>query len=66
MAREETVSLPDVEVARRDDWALWCRVKGRLVPIPMQLVHAPRPLPLAGERITLVVPKWFAVDHGLV
>jgi hypothetical protein len=63
---EDVVHIEGVEVLKRTDWSLWCRIGAKELTVPAQVIHAPRPLPLPGERVTLVVPKWFAVDNGLV
>jgi hypothetical protein len=66
MSNEELANLPDVEILRKTDWSLWCRVGERQIAIPAQVVSAPRPLPLAGEVVTLVVARWFAVANQLL
>lgn len=65
MSTEDLVHLEGVEVLKRTDWSLWCRVGAKELTIPVQVIRAPRPLPLPGDRVTLVVPKWFALDQGL-
>jgi len=66
MSREELVHLAGVEVLKKTDWSLLCRIGGRELTVPAQVVDSPRPLPLAGEIVTLVVARWFAIDNGLV
>jgi hypothetical protein len=63
---KELVHLGDVEILKKTDWSLWCRIGKRLLTVPSQVVDAPRPLPLPGETVTLVVLRWFAVDNGLL
>jgi len=62
----DLVRLEGVEVLKRTDWSLWCRIGAKELTIPLQVIHAPAPLPLAGQRVTLVVPCWFAVDQSLL
>ena len=62
---EEFAHLQGVEIIRKTDWSLWCQIGERRITIPAQVVNAPRPLPLAGEVVTLTVAKWFAVANGL-
>jgi len=66
MSNEEIISLQGVEILRKTDWSLWCRIGERQLTIPAQVVNAPRPLPLAGEIVTLEVVRWFAIDNQLV
>ena len=66
MPAEDLVRLEGVEVLKRTDWSLWCRIGTKELTIALQVIRAPQPLPLPGERVTLVVPRWFAVDQGLV
>ena len=65
MSNEQLVHLRDVEILKKTDWSLWCRIGERRITVPAQVVSEPRPLPLAGEVVTLVVARWFAVDNGL-
>jgi hypothetical protein len=64
--QDTLVAYDDVRVLRRSDPGLWCRIDGvelfvaRLVPRPGTTVR------MAGDRGRLVVPEWFALDHGLL
>jgi len=66
VSNKDIISLQGVEIVRKTDWSLWCRVGERQITIPAQVVNAPRPLPLAGEVVTLEVARWFAIDNQLV
>ena len=66
MSSEELIHLSGVEVLKKTDWSLLCRIGERQLTVPAQVVESPRPLPLAGEIVTLAVARWFAVDNGLV
>ena len=66
MTQQDLIRLEGVEVLKRTDWSLWCRVDGTELSVPAQVIQSPRPLPLVGERVTLVVPRWFASGNGLV
>lgn len=64
MANEDTVSITDVEVIREGGLALLCRVRGREIWIPRaQILN--NGVRAVGDRGTIVVPRWFAADHGL-
>jgi hypothetical protein len=64
MQKDDSVAIDDVEVIREGGLALLCRLGGREIWIPRAQilnggVHA------VGDRGTIVVPRWFAADHGL-
>ena len=66
MSGQELIHLVGVKVLKKTDWSLWCRIGEREITVPAQVVNSPRPLPLSGEIVTLVVARWFATDNGLV
>jgi hypothetical protein len=60
----DMVTIPDVEVIREGGLALLCRVRGKEIWIPRaQILKGD--VRVAGDRGTIVVPRWFADDHGL-
>src|SRR5438067_10246598 len=62
---KDLVYVDDVSVLRMYDWALFCRIQGKEIAVPLAVIRSPTPLPLAGQRVTLGIEKWFAVAHGL-
>jgi hypothetical protein len=61
---DDTVTITDVEVIREGGLALLCRVRGKEIWIPhAQILNAG--VQTVGQRGSIVVPKWFADDHGL-
>ena len=64
MSKPDTVAISNVEVIREGGLALLCRVGSREVWIPRAQILNDGVRSL-GDRGTIVVPRWFANDHGL-
>ena len=45
---------------------LMCAVAGRVVPLPVVILHPECALKAAGDRGRLGVPRWWARERGLV
>ena len=45
---------------------LMCLVAGRVVPLPVVILHPECALKAAGDRGRLGVPRWWARERGLV
>jgi hypothetical protein len=61
---DDTITISNVEVVREGGLALLCRIRGKELWIPRaQILNGG--VRAAGDRGTIVVPKWFAADHGL-
>jgi len=58
------VQIPNVEVVRETSTLLWCRVGGREFYVPREQLFGDEVRRL-GDLGVLVVPDWFARDHGL-
>ena len=58
------VRIPNVEVVRETSTLLWCRVGGREFYVPREQLFGDEVRRL-GDLGVLVVPDWFARDHGL-
>ncbi len=59
------VTFRDVEVTREADMGLFCLVAGREVFVGQLVRDASSSVRRKGDRGTLVVPKWFALQNGL-
>jgi len=57
------VRIPNVEVVREASTLLWCRADGREFYVPREQLFGDE-LGKVGDRGVLVVPDWFARDHG--
>ena len=55
--------IPNVEVVRETSTLLWCRVDGREFYIPREQLFGDD-VRTVGDLGVLVVPDWFARDHG--
>ena len=60
------VSLAGVEVVRESDAALLCRIEGHERWIPREKLLAGTTIARKGDTGTLIVPRQFAVEWGLV
>lgn len=63
---DSSVQFDDVEVLRDGGLALLCVIGGKQVWVPKAQMLPGSQLTKAGDRGRLVVPDWFAADHGLV
>jgi hypothetical protein len=43
-----------------------CLVNGKRVPLPVAILHRECRLEKVGDKGTLGVPTWWAVQHGLI
>jgi hypothetical protein len=59
------VWFDDVRVFLRD-WRLMCAVNGKVVPLPVLLLHADCTLAGDGDKGRLGVPRQWAKDRGLI
>ena len=64
MPKEDTVAIDDVEVIREGGMALLCRIRDKEIWVPRAQILNGGPRAV-GERGTIVVPRWFAADHGI-
>jgi hypothetical protein len=63
---QDTVDLDDVEVLREGGLAILCRIGAKEVWVPKaQMLNGTR-IRTRGDRGRLVVPRWFALDQGLI
>jgi hypothetical protein len=62
----ETVEFVKVKVLDASSTGLLCRIKERDVLIPPALVGPGSRIRSAGDRGTLVIPRWLAIGLGLV
>lgn len=60
------IDLRNVEVVRHQERDLVCRIDGRQVTVPSYLLKPGSQVWGAGDRGTLVVPRWFAANAGLI
>ena len=58
------VRIPNVEVVRETSTLLWCRLGGREFYVPREQLFGDE-VRRVGDLGVLVVPDWFAHDHGL-
>ena len=63
---EDPVVFRDVEVIRRTDLILMCRLGDRTVPVPPLRILEGTTVRTEGDRGTLVLPRDLAVDLGLL
>jgi hypothetical protein len=61
---ERDVTIDNVRVVRDDAFVVVCSLDGRTFEIPKLMLRASIPLP--GDVGRIVVPEWFARDHGLI
>jgi len=61
--RPKAVRIPNVKVVRETGTLLWCRADGREFSVLREQLFGDA-LRKVGDRGTLVVPEWFAHDHG--
>ena len=60
------VTLRDVEVIRESDSSLLCRIEGHDRWIPVEQLRDGSTIQKTGDVGTIVVPRQFAVEWGLV
>ena len=63
LGRPKVVRIPNVKVVRETGTLLWCRADGREFSVLREQLFGDA-LRKVGDRGTLVVPEWFAHDHG--
>ena len=63
LGRPKVVRIPNVKVVRETGTLLWCRADGREFSVLREQLFGDA-LRKVGDRGTLVVPEWFAQDHG--
>ena len=63
LGRSKVVRIPNVKVVRETGTLLWCRADGREFSVLRDQLFGDA-LRKVGDRGTLVVPEWFAHDHG--
>ena len=63
LGRPKVVRIPNVKVVRETGTLLWCRADGREFSVLRDQLFGDA-LRKVGDRGTLVVPEWFAHDHG--
>jgi len=61
--RPKAVRIPNVKVVRETGTLLWCRADGREFSVLRDQLFGDA-LRKVGDRGALVVPEWFAHDHG--
>jgi hypothetical protein len=62
---EPSVRFDDVEVLRDSGLALLCLIRGKHVWVPKAQLLSGSCVMQPGDRGTVVVPEWFALDQGL-
>jgi hypothetical protein len=60
----DLISVSDIEIVRVTEWVVRCRLRGSNVDIPRGRIVSSDVL-IAGERMTLSLPSWFAYSVGL-
>ena len=61
--RPKLVRIPNVKVVRETGTRLWCRADGREFSVLRDQLFGDA-LRKVGDRGALMVPEWFARDHG--
>jgi hypothetical protein len=59
-----SVSIDNAEVVRVDTLGILCRVAGTYIFVAFPLVREGTTVKREGDVGRLVVPRWFAEDHG--
>lgn len=62
----ETVEFRDAEVLEETVDALLCRIGQKEVAVPLLLLQPGTAVRLAGDRGTLVIPRWLGIGLGLL
>jgi hypothetical protein len=62
----EFVTISDVEVLRKTAFGIECRVGDVEVFVPVLMIWERRFLDATNHRLSLTVPRWFAVASGIV
>jgi hypothetical protein len=63
-AESSDAVLRDVQIVEVTELAIVGKMGTRRIMVPLLAIVSPRPMPLAGATVTIVVEKWFAMQEG--
>jgi hypothetical protein len=65
LVMERWLNIDDVEAVRETPTELLCRIDGREVPVPFEVIRPDSQVWRWGDRGVLTLPFWFATGAGL-